>query len=115
MFLGTVKHSVAVKPLIGLFFGGNFALKDHPRKDKRKEMESIAPPDIIFGEILKYTEASFQISGNCLVGVPVAAGKASGIVRLIYHRNEGNMLQPGGLWLWKPGGFYPTEPLYCYA
>ncbi len=67
------------------------------RKDRRKEMESIAPPDVIFGEIPKYTEPVVQTSGNCLMGVPVAAGRASGRARLIYHPNEGNSLQPGDI------------------
>lgn len=65
------------------------------RKALMREMESISPPDIIFGETPKYTEPVTQTSGNCLAGVPVAAGKASGTARLIRHPGEGSRLQPG--------------------
>ncbi|AFQ45371.1 PEP/pyruvate-binding domain-containing protein [Desulfosporosinus meridiei] len=65
------------------------------RKVFMKEMESIAPPDIIMGDTPKYTEASPRSSGNFLTGVPVASGKASGKARLISHPAEGNRLQPG--------------------
>ena len=67
-----------------------------------------------------------------LVGVPVAAGKASGTARLISNPNEGSSLQPGDVlvapstdpgWtplflkacavvLWKPEASYPTGPLW---
>lgn len=65
------------------------------RKALQRELESISPPDIILGETPKYMEPITRISGNCLIGVPVAAGKASGIARLICHPNEGDKLQPG--------------------
>ena len=55
------------------------------RKAAMKEMELIAPPDIIFGETPTFTEPAARISGNCLMGVPVAAGRASGTARLINH------------------------------
>ena len=65
------------------------------RKDWMREMESMAPPDVIYGETPKFTEPASLVSSNCLVGVPVAAGKASGSVRLISHPDEGGRLQPG--------------------
>lgn len=65
------------------------------RKVFMKEMESIAPPDVIFGDAPKYTEPAPRSAGNFLTGVPVAAGKASGRARLIRHPAEGNRLQPG--------------------
>ena len=65
------------------------------RKSFMKEMESIAPPDIIMGDTPKYTDPAPRSSGNFLTGVPVAAGKASGTARLISHPAEGNRLQPG--------------------
>lgn len=65
------------------------------RKDWMREMESLAPPDVIFGETPKFTEPISWSSSNCLIGVPVAAGKASGLVRLISHPEEGGRLQPG--------------------
>ncbi len=65
------------------------------RKALMREMESISPPDIILGETPKFTEPVTRISGNCLMGVPVAAGKASGSARLLSHPDEGSRLQPG--------------------
>ncbi len=65
------------------------------RKDWMKEMELLAPPDVIFGETPRFTEPVTGVSGNCMVGVPVAAGKASGLVRLISHPDQGGRLQPG--------------------
>ncbi|WML34792.1 PEP/pyruvate-binding domain-containing protein [Clostridium sp. OS1-26] len=65
------------------------------RKDWTREMESLAPPDVIFGKTPKFTEPITRVSRNCLVGVPAAAGKASGSVRLISHPDEGGRLQPG--------------------
>lgn len=55
----------------------------------------ISPPDIIFGETPKFTEPVVRTSGNCLAGVAVAAGKASGTARLIGHPGEGRRLLPG--------------------
>lgn len=65
------------------------------RKDWMREMESLAPPDVIYGETPKFTEPITGGSNNCLVGVPVATGKSSGSVRLISHPDEGGRLQPG--------------------
>ena len=59
------------------------------RKDWMREMEALAPPDVIFGETPRFTEPASRISGNCLVGVPVAAGTASGAARLIKHPDQG--------------------------
>jgi pyruvate,water dikinase len=65
------------------------------RKSLMKEMESLVPPDIILGDTPKYSEPVPRSSGNFLVGMPVAAGRASGIARLINHPDEGSRLQPG--------------------
>lgn len=65
------------------------------RKAAKKEMELISPPDIIFGDTPKLTEPVTGLLDNCLEGVPVAAGKATGIARLINHPGEGQRLQPG--------------------
>lgn len=58
-------------------------------------MEAIAPPDIIMGDTPKYSEPATKSSGSFLAGMPVAAGRASGIARLISHPDEGRRLQPG--------------------
>lgn len=65
------------------------------RKEWKKKMELLAPPDIIYGEIPKFTESGTEGSSNSLTGIPVAAGKASGLVRVISNPNEGVRLQPG--------------------
>lgn len=65
------------------------------RKEWKKKMELLAPPDIIYGETPKFTEPVIESSSNCITGIPVAAGKASGLVRLINNPNEGGRLQPG--------------------
>lgn len=65
------------------------------RKVRNREMESLAPPDVILGETPKFMESVTQISGNYLQGVAVAAGKFSGIARLIGHPDEGIRLQQG--------------------
>ncbi|MEW5954808.1 MAG: PEP/pyruvate-binding domain-containing protein [Bacillota bacterium] len=65
------------------------------RKDLFQEMESFSPPDIIMGETPRFTGPVTPASGDCLLGVAVAAGKASGPARLISHPYEGGRLQPG--------------------
>lgn len=65
------------------------------RKNWLREMELLAPPDVIVGENPKFTEPVTEVSSNFLTGVPVAAGKASGSVRLISHPAKGGRLQPG--------------------
>ncbi|AGF55861.1 pyruvate,water dikinase [Clostridium saccharoperbutylacetonicum] len=64
------------------------------RKKWKKEMELLAPPDVILGETPRFEKQVSCISSNYLEGVPVAAGKASGLARLIKHPDEGVRLQP---------------------
>jgi len=65
------------------------------RKASQREKEALAPPDVILGEEAIFAEPVSQSSGDYLHGVAAAAGKASGIARLISHPGEGNRLQPG--------------------
>ncbi|AWI04521.1 PEP/pyruvate-binding domain-containing protein [Clostridium drakei] len=65
------------------------------RKEWKKKMELIAPPDVIYGETPKFTEPVIECSSNCLTGISVAVGKVSGLVRLISNPNEGGQLQLG--------------------
>lgn len=81
--------------ITGEWDGGGLRKLIAARKATKREMESISPPDIIFGETPKFTKPATRASGNCLEGVPVAAGKASGTARLINHPDEGSKLQPG--------------------
>jgi pyruvate,water dikinase len=64
------------------------------RKNWKKEMELLAPPDVILGETPRFEKQVSCNSNNYLEGVPVAAGKASGLARLIRHPDEGVRLQP---------------------
>ncbi|MDF9409989.1 PEP-utilizing enzyme [Pelotomaculum isophthalicicum JI] len=65
------------------------------RKASQREKESLMPPDVILGEEPVYSEPAALSSGDSLPGVGAAAGKASGVARLIRHPGEGNKLQPG--------------------
>lgn len=65
------------------------------RKASQREKEALAPPDVVLGEESIFAEPADLSSGDCLQGVAAAAGKASGIARLISHPAEGNRLQPG--------------------
>ena len=65
------------------------------RKAKREEMEALPPPDFIIDDVPKYVESVTTCTGNVLAGMGVAAGRASGSARLIYHPNEGEKLQAG--------------------
>jgi pyruvate,water dikinase len=65
------------------------------RKNWKKEMELLAPPDVILGEKPRFEKQVSWISNNYLEGVPVAAGKAFGLARLIRHPDEGVQLQSG--------------------
>ncbi|KUK53367.1 MAG: Phosphoenolpyruvate synthase/pyruvate phosphate dikinase [Desulfotomaculum sp. 46_296] len=69
------------------------------RREKQAggKKEALAPPDVILGKEPIFAEPVVQDSGNYLQGVATAAGKASGIARLIRHPGEGNRLQPGDI------------------
>jgi len=61
-----------------------------------KANELLIPPDIIQGDNITYSQPAIIIpSGNYLQGVGAAAGKATGIARLINHPGEGNKLRSG--------------------
>lgn len=81
--------------LSGVWEGAGLQALIAKRKAFMKEMESIAPPDIIMGDTPKYSEPATRSSGNFLAGVPVSSGRVSGTARLIRHPDEGSRLQPG--------------------
>lgn len=60
-----------------------------------KANEKLSPPDIIQGDRAMCSQPAVIPTGNYLQGVGAAAGKATGIARLINHPGEGNKLQPG--------------------
>lgn len=65
------------------------------RKARRKELEALSPPDLIIDEVPHFAEPAARTPGNALAGMGVAAGRASGAARVIYHPNEGEKLQAG--------------------
>lgn len=65
------------------------------RKVERKEMEALSPPDLIIDEVPQFAEPAAPCTGNTLAGMGVAAGKASGAAKIIYHPVEGEKLQAG--------------------
>lgn len=65
------------------------------RKARRKELEELSPPDFIVDEAPHFAEPASCGPGNGLTGLGVAAGRASGEAKLIYHPDEGEKLQAG--------------------
>ncbi len=61
----------------------------HEKNEKR------LPPDVIHGEKPVFSEASVNASGHYLQGISAAAGKATGIARIISHPGQGNKLSQG--------------------
>lgn len=57
--------------------------------------EKLIPPDVIQGETPIFSEPIVNPSGNYLQGIATAAGKATGVARLINHPGDGNKLQAG--------------------
>ena len=58
-------------------------------------MEALSPPELIINEAPHFVEPATRSSSNGLTGLGVAAGKASGAAKLIYHPDEGEKLQVG--------------------
>ncbi len=65
------------------------------RKVWLKEMEELAPPDMILGDTPRFKILAVSDSARSIHGVPVAAGKAAGSVRLVNHPDQGSKLQKG--------------------
>ena len=65
------------------------------RKVRRNDLQKLSPPGLIVGEVPQLTEPVTCKKGNTLNGIGVAAGRASGKAKLIYHPNEGGKLKNG--------------------
>ncbi|SHK17778.1 PEP/pyruvate-binding domain-containing protein [Desulforamulus aeronauticus] len=81
--------------LQGAWDGRNLAIIVTERQAKRNEMELLLPPDLIIGESPQFVETVTYNSEKELTGLGVAAGKASGEAKLIFHPNEGEKLLVG--------------------
>lgn len=65
------------------------------RKERKREMDALSAPDLIIGDVPKYTETVTPVSGHAIIGLGVAAGRAAGAARLICHPHQGGKLQSG--------------------
>lgn len=65
------------------------------RKERRKYLETLSPPDLIIDEAPHYAAPAPAAAGGSLSGLGVAAGRASGRARLINHPDKGGKLAPG--------------------
>ncbi len=81
--------------LIGDWDGKGLDILVAERKVRKQELEAMSPPDVIVGEVPQYVKPAAPVSGNGLAGIGVAAGRAAGTARIIYHPHEGSRLQAG--------------------
>ncbi|MFZ5642688.1 MAG: PEP/pyruvate-binding domain-containing protein [Bacillota bacterium] len=81
--------------LHGYWDGEGMAVLVAERKAGRKEMEELSPPNLIIDETPKFEKPVTCSSANILSGLRVAAGRASGPAKLIYHPDVGEKLQAG--------------------
>ncbi len=65
------------------------------RRERKAQLESISPSDLVVDEMPRYAGAAPSAGGKTLMGLGVAAGIASGRARLIRHPSEGGKLNPG--------------------
>jgi len=94
--------------------GTGLAVLVAERKVRRKEKEALSPPDLIIDEVPQFAESVTSTSGNTLTGAGVAAGKASGTARLIFHPDEGGKLKAGDV-LVAPSTDPAWTPLFLRA
>jgi pyruvate,water dikinase len=81
--------------LKGEWEGNGLAVLVAERKVRRQELEALSTPDFIIDETPQFAEPVTSGSGKGLTGMGVAAGKASGMARVITHPQEGEKLQAG--------------------
>ena len=81
--------------ILGYWDGNGLIVLVAKRKAERKAMEAFSPPDLIIDDAPKFAEPVTCSSGNELIGLGVAAGRASGTAKLIYHPDNGEKLQAG--------------------
>lgn len=77
------------------------------RRERRKEYETLSPPDLIIGETPLYAAPAPETNGEALAGLGVAAGKASGRAKLIHHPDEGVKLNQGEVLVAPDPGWTP--------
>lgn len=87
--------SEIISILRGDWNGGGLDILVAERKERRQELEALSPPGFIVDEVPQYAEIVIQSSGKVLTGLGVAAGKASGVARLLGHPHQGEKLKTG--------------------
>lgn len=65
------------------------------RKERRKEMEALSPPDTMVDSLPLFSTPLTVGSGGVLEGLGVAAGSASGPAKVVLHPDEGGKLGYG--------------------
>lgn len=81
--------------LKGYWDGRGLKVSVAERKDRRKEMEALSPPDFVIGDVPKSAEPVTLTSDSAITGIGVSFGNASGPARLIQHPHEGGKLRSG--------------------
>ncbi|MBE0448978.1 MAG: hypothetical protein IBX64_12965 [Actinobacteria bacterium] len=81
--------------LDGSWDGQGLKLLVEERRKKHKEYEELDPPDVIIDETPQPKAVVEEVSGEVFKGIGVAAGQATGAIRLIHHPKDGHLLQPG--------------------
>lgn len=84
-----------ISVISGDWDGTGLATLVSERKMTREELADVSPPDFIIGETPQFAAHESHVEGNALVGLGVAAGRATGTARLVFHPNESANLQPG--------------------
>jgi pyruvate,water dikinase len=100
--------------LKGYWDGRGLAALVAERKVRKKEMEALSPPDLIVDEAPHFMEPVTTSPGDALTGMGVAAGRASGTARLIFHPGEWEKLQAGDV-LVAPSTDPAWTPLFLRA
>lgn len=89
----TITELVAI--LCGYWDGSGLKVLVTERKKLREELSELDPPDVIIDEVPQPKTQAPHAYSKVLAGIGVAAGKASGLARLISHPRENNRLQAG--------------------
>ncbi len=67
------------------------------RKAIKDQLDGLNPPDFIVDDVPSFPVPVRPISGTVLTGLGVAAGKATGMAKLVTHPKEGTKLEAGNI------------------
>jgi len=100
--------------LYGYWDGTGLKILVAERKQRLEELSQKEAPDVIFDEAPQPMIKTYEAHGRILIGIGVAAGKASGPARLIRHPQEHSRLQAGDV-LVAPSTDTGWTPLFLRA